>query len=187
MPAVTFPLRTERLELRPFLDDDFDVLYAMQSHLEVTRYLYWGPRSPDQVREMLERIKPMTAFDDSGDAIRLAAVVIETGAVVGDISLRRTSQEYGQGEIGFVVHPDHQGRGYATEASAAVLDLGFGELGLHRIVGRADAKNLASARVMERLGMRREALLRENEFIKGEWSDEVVYAILADEWRGRVG
>jgi RimJ/RimL family protein N-acetyltransferase len=83
------------------------------------------------------------------------------------------------------VHPDHQGHGYATEATGLVLRLGFEELGLHRIVGRLDARNVASAGVLERLGMRREAHLRENEFVKGEWVDELVYAMLASEWRER--
>ena len=93
------------------------------------------------------------------------------------------SREHHQGEIGYVLHPDHQGNGYATEAAAVMLRLGFEELGLHRIVGRLDARNAASARVLERLGMRLEAHLRENEFVKGEWVSELIYAVLASEWR----
>jgi RimJ/RimL family protein N-acetyltransferase len=63
-----------------------------------------------------------------------------------------------------------------------MLRLGFEGLGLHRIVGRCDARNRASAKVMERLGMRREAYFRQNEIVRGEWTDELVYAMLADEW-----
>jgi len=185
MPIVTFPLRTERLELRPFTDDDLDALFAMQSDEAMTRYLYWGPRSRDEVREQLERIKGMTAIDEEGDAIRLAAVLSGTRAVIGDISLRRTSRDYAQGELGYVLHSAHHGRGYATEAGEALLRLGFEVLGLHRIAASADARNQASIHVMERLGMRREALLRENELVKGEWSDEVIYAMLAAEWEQR--
>jgi RimJ/RimL family protein N-acetyltransferase len=185
MPLAIFPLRTERLELRPFVDDDLDALFAMQSDEAMTRYLYWGPRSRDQVREQLERFKGMTAFDDESDAIRLAAVLSGTRIVIGDISLRRTSRDYAQGELGYVLHPAHHGRGYATEASEALLRLGFEVLGLHRIAASADARNAASIHVMERLGMRREALLRENELVKGEWSDEVIYAMLATEWEQR--
>lgn len=183
MSQTAFPLMTERLELRPFDDDDLEALLAMQSDAAVTRYLNWGPQSRDQVRGLLERIKPMTALDESSDATRLAAVVRHSRAVVGDFSLWRTSREHAQGEIGFVVHPDHQRRGYATEACAALLRLGFEQLGLHRIVGRADARNTASIGVMERLGMRREAHLRENEIIKGEWTDEVICAVLVHEWK----
>jgi RimJ/RimL family protein N-acetyltransferase len=101
------------------------------------------------------------------------------------VSLERASREHQQGEVGYVLHPDHQGHGFATEAATVMLRLGFEILGFHRIVGRLDARNEASARVLERLGMRREAHLRENEFIKGEWCDELVYAMLASEWRAR--
>lgn len=183
MTNLTFPLRTERLELRPFIDDDFDALFEMQSDKAMTRYLYWGPRSRDEVRVDLERIKQFTAIDEEHDALRVAAVLPESGAVIGDIALWRTSREHAQGEIGYVLHPAHHGHGYATEACEALLGIGFEVAGLHRIVASADARNEASVRVMERLGMRREALLRENEVVKGEWTDEVIYAMLASEWQ----
>jgi RimJ/RimL family protein N-acetyltransferase len=182
MLRPSFPLRTERLLLRPFGDDDLQALYLMQSREDVTRYLYWGPRSSDEARHMLERLMRMTAIDDDSSALRLAALLQDSGVLIGDFSLQRVSREHGQGEIGFIVHPDHHGRGYATEAASLLLRLGFEELGLHRIVGRCDARNTASARLMERLGMRREAHLRENEFVKGEWCDELIYAMLDSEW-----
>ena len=185
MARVSLPLRTERLLLRPFTDDDLDVLLDIQSREEVTRYLYWGPRSREEVAEMLERIKKMMSFDAEGHGIRLAAVLPESGVLVGDISLRLVSREHQQGEIGFVVHPDHQGHGYATEGAAALVELGFRQLGLHRIVGSADARNIGSVRVMERLGMCREAFFAENELVKGEWTSEVIYAILGSEWEAR--
>jgi RimJ/RimL family protein N-acetyltransferase len=112
-------------------------------------------------------------------------VLKDVGILIGDFTLAWRSREHQLGEIGFELHPDHQGKGYATEATAVLLRLGFEELGLHRIIGRCDGRNLASARLMERLGMRREAHLRENELIKGEWTDELVYAMLASEWVGR--
>jgi RimJ/RimL family protein N-acetyltransferase len=83
------------------------------------------------------------------------------------------------------MHPAYSGHGYATEASAELLRLGFERLGFHRVVGRCDARNTASASLMERLGMRREAHFRQNEFIKAEWTDQLVYAILATEWANR--
>ena len=105
--------------------------------------------------------------------------------VIGDIGLDGSHRDQREGELGFVIHPDHQRRGYATEASRAVLRMGFEELGLHRIIARADPRNAGSVGVMERLGMRREAHFVRNELIKGEWSDQVLYAILEDEWRAR--
>ena len=84
-----------------------------------------------------------------------------------------------------MLHPDHHGRGYAAEGAAAMLRRGFERLGLHRIIGRCDGRNTASARGMAKLGMRREAWLRQNEMVKGEWTDEVVYAMLARDWASR--
>jgi RimJ/RimL family protein N-acetyltransferase len=182
-----FPLATERLVLRPFEDGDLDAMFAMQSDPVVARFLYWEARTLDEVRAQLERIKPMTGIDAESDTLRLAAVRRDTGELVGDYSLRLASREHRQGEIGFITHPAHQGHGFATEGSIVLLRLGFEVLELHRIFGSCDALNVASARVMERLGMRREAHFRENEIFKGTWGDELIYAMLADEWRAAHG
>jgi len=186
--SADFPIETPRLLLRPFEDGDFEPFHAIHSREDVTRYLDWGPRSRDDVHAMLDRIKGMTALDDRGDALRLAALLRGDGTLIGDFSIWRTSREYREGEIGFVMHPAYHGHGYATEASTMMLRLGFERLGFHRIVGRCDARNTASASLMERLGMRREAHFRQNEFIKGEWTDQLVFAILGTEWtRSRAG
>jgi RimJ/RimL family protein N-acetyltransferase len=182
-----FPLLTDRLLMRPFEDGDLDQLHAMQSDPDVVRFLYWETRSVADVREQLERLKPMTGIDPDSDSLRLAALRRDTGELVGDYSLRLASREHRQGEIGFITHPAHQGHGFATEGSELLLRLGFEVLGLHRVFGSCDARNTASARVMERLGMRREAHFRHNEIFKGEWGDELIYAILADEWAARHG
>ena len=182
MRHLAFPVQTERLLLRPFTDADLEALFAMQSREDVTRYLYWGPRTLDEVRHQLERLKRMNSLDGEGDALRLAAVVRDSGVMIGDVSLHSVNREHRQAELGFIVHPDYHGQGYATEATAEMLRIGFEDLGLHRIYGSCDARNTASAGVMERLGMRQEAHFREKEFVKGEWCDELIYAILATEW-----
>jgi RimJ/RimL family protein N-acetyltransferase len=181
MGKPDYPLKTARLTLRPFVAGDFEALHDIQSRPEVTRYLLYDARDRDQVREVLE--ERMQADFIERDALNLAVVLPETGALVGDVVLFLRSHEHRLGEIGYVFHPDYGGRGYATEAARALLGLGFGHYGLHRIVGRLDARNTASARILERLGMRREAHFVQNEFIKGEWTDELVYAMLEDEWR----
>lgn len=185
MSVVGYPVRTARLVLRPFAADDLDAVYDMQSRPEVTRYLLYDVRDRSRAREALqERITAARPGHHSGRLILALAVVLpETGAVIGDVGLSWLSREYRQGEVGYVIHPDHAGHGYATEAAQAMLSLGFGTFGLHRIVGRLDARNTASARVLEHLGMRREAHFRQNEFLNGEWTDEVVYAILCHEWK----
>lgn len=182
MSDVAYPLATERLWLRPFADDDLEALIVIDGDHGVARYVPWEPRSPDEVRQALERRMTMSSLREPGDALRLAAVLMTSAELVGDVMLRWLPGNDRQGEIGFIVHPDHQGRGYGSEASSAMLRHGFEDMGLHRIVGRCDPRNIASARLMERLGMRREAHLRENEMIKGEWTDELVYAMLNSEW-----
>ena len=177
-----YPLQTERLLLRPFAATDFDALLAIQSRADVARYLYWDPRTAAEVREALDLKVRSTAIVAEGDNISLAAVLRTTGELIGECSLRWVSSEHRQAEIGFILHPDHHGRGYATEAAAALLALAFDELRVHRVIGRLEARNTASARVLERLGMRQEAHLVENEYVKGEWQSEVVYALLDREW-----
>jgi RimJ/RimL family protein N-acetyltransferase len=117
-----------------------------------------------------------------GDSLILGAELASRGQVIGDVMLRFQSAEHRGGEVGWVLNPDHSGQGYATEAVHAVLHLAFDQLGLHRVVARIDARNDASLRLAARLGMRREAHLVANEWFKGEWSDEVDFALLEDEW-----
>ncbi len=186
MLRPAYPIETERLLLRPYTPTDFAAFYGMQSLPDVVRYLYWGVRTVEEIREVLtSKVTKRNAIEHEGDGLQLALALHQSGVIVGDVVLIWVSEEHQQGEIGYVLHPDHQGHGYATEAGMVMLRLGFEGLGLHRIVARCDARNTGSWRVMERLGMRREAHLRENEFIKGEWTDELVYAMLADEWRAR--
>jgi len=180
-----YPIRTPRLTLRPYRADDFDALYDIQSRPEVTRYLLFGARNRDEVRKSLRERAAATELDDEGGTLILAVVLPETGGVIGDVVLFWRSREHRLGEIGYIFHPDYGGQGYATEAAQVMLRLGFDELGLHRIIGRVDARNTASARVLERLGMRLEAHFIQNEIVKGEWTDEIVFAMLEDEWRAR--
>jgi RimJ/RimL family protein N-acetyltransferase len=180
-----YPIQTERLILRPFRADDFDALYAIQSNPDVVRYLYWEARDEQQVRDALAMRIAKTELTEPGQWLNIAVVARDTGVLVGDVALRWASGEHQSGEIGYVFHPDHRGHGYATEAAEAMLRLAFTEMRLHRVVGGLDARNKASAAVLERLGMRREAELVENEFVKGEWTSEVIYAILDREWRAK--
>ena len=184
MVAPAWPLRTERLLLRPFAPDDLDALYAMQSDEAVARWLYNEPRTLEETRELLARKVGGDALRGEGEWLSAAVVLEATGELVADVSLHWASVAHRQGEVGFVVHPSHQGKGYATEASRPLLDFAFGPLGLHRVIGRLELRNVGSARVLEKLDMRREAHLVENEWVKGEWQSELVYAILAREWGG---
>ncbi|MGK5556307.1 GNAT family N-acetyltransferase [Actinomadura kijaniata] len=177
-----YPLETERLLLRPFATGDLEELHAYQSLPEVARFLYWEPRTVEESRVFLRQKMAATALEKEGDWLVLAVEQRATGALIGEVNLQWRSQQHRQGEIGYIFNPAYHGRGFATEAAGMVLRLGFELMDLHRVCGRLDGRNEASARVLERLGMRREAHLVENEFVKGEWCDEVVYAMLRREW-----
>ncbi|HEY2714989.1 MAG TPA: GNAT family protein [Solirubrobacterales bacterium] len=184
MLRVEAPIETERLRLRRFAMDDLDALAAIQSRPEVARFLYWEARGREEVEPALAKYIAATAIEGDGDSISFAVERRADAALLGYLSIWLRSLAHRQVEIGFVFHPDAQGQGYATEASRKLLVLAFEDLGAHRVFGRTDARNESSAALMRRLGMRQEAHLREAEVFKGEWGDELVFAILEDEWRG---
>ncbi|MBW4077611.1 MAG: GNAT family N-acetyltransferase [Acidobacteria bacterium] len=179
------PRKTDRLTLRAPLRSDLDDLAVIYANEGVNRYLYSQPRNREQTRALLEKRIAQTP-DASGDNVLfIVAVFNETNRVIGDFMLRWGDNEHRQGEIGGSLHPDFHGRGIASEVYRELLEVGFIDYDLHRIVGRCDGRNRASIRSLEKVGLRQEAHLVENEFVKGEWTDEVILAILQDTWRQR--
>ncbi len=185
MLKPNLPITTARLDLRLFTEDDLDALHAYSSLPEVAQFLMHGPRSREETAASLVRRMATTAFEKEGDGLVLAVVLRETGELLGDVLLEWVSEHNRTGEFGFVFNPAFQGKGYASEAAVEMLRLGFEELKLHRIIGRCEARNTASAKLMERLGLRREAHFVENIWLKDEWNSEVVFAMRADEWAAR--
>ncbi|WP_106539196.1 GNAT family N-acetyltransferase [Haloactinopolyspora alba] len=182
-PSSSLPVETERLTLRAFDENDLDALHDLHARPEVARYMYWEPWGRGRAVEALGRRMQSTTLAREGDSVRAAVVRRDTGVLIGDVHLQWVSAEHSRGEIGFSFHPDAQGRGYAAEAATEMLRLGFETFGLRRIIGRCDDANTASARLMERLGMRRESNFVENEFVKGVWTGEADFAMLAEEWK----
>jgi RimJ/RimL family protein N-acetyltransferase len=186
--APEYPIRTERLLLRP-IDPvgDVDAMHAYLSREDVCRYIPPVPLTREQFATRLaDPERTRTVLTAPGQRISLAIVLKDTGRLVGDIILFWHSVEHRSGEVGYVIDPEFQGHGYATEATRAMLGLGFEGLGLRRITGRIDQRNPASAAVLRKAGMRQEAVLVENEWFKGEWTTEVDFAILDREWRATV-
>ena len=178
-----YPIRTQRLLLRPYQPGDTDAVYAYHRLPETARYLENEPMSLAEAKALVTRRIGSATLAGVGEALNLVVELAKTRAVVGDCVLFWCGE--GQAEVGYVLTPAHYGHGYATEAVGVMLRLGFEDLGLHRIAARCDARNTASARVMERAGLRREAHLVQSEFVKGEWTDELIYAILRREWQAR--
>jgi [ribosomal protein S5]-alanine N-acetyltransferase len=168
-------IETERLFLREFRDSDLADIQEYASDPEVVRYLTWGPNTLEQTQQFLSNVQ--ATRPEHGFAIELK----QEKRVVGACRLTVKDQLNRSGDIGYVLNRRYWGRGYIPEAAGALLEFGFGELKMHRIWARCDTLNLASARVMEKIGMRREAHLLQDVFEKGIWRDSYIYAILESE------
>lgn len=177
-----YPLTTERLRLRPFVRGDVDAVFAYRSREDVARYLFDQAMSREECALAVQQRTLQLALEEEGDRIILAVETLADDILVGELSLIWRSVEARQGEVGWIFHPDHQGQGYAREASVRLLDLAFGPADLHRVYARCDAANTPSWGLMERLGMRREAHFREHGLFKGGWDEEFYYAMLRREW-----
>ncbi len=160
-------------------------MVAYRSLPEVCRYVPFEPMDADEVASRIGGVWSQTTMGQEGDSIVLGAELVGTGQVIGDVMLRWDSEIHRRAEIGYVFAPAFGGQGYATEAGHALLHLAFDELGFRRVIARVDSRNQPSVRVVERLGMRLEAHLVENEWFKGEWSDELDFALLESEWLSR--
>jgi RimJ/RimL family protein N-acetyltransferase len=182
--APTLPIETERLTLRAFTRGDVDAVFAYRQREDVARYLFDGPMSYESCAETVQARIGQVALAAENDRITLAVVRRAGDVLLGEITLIWRSVVSHQGEVGYVFNPEFHGQGYALEAVRALVALGFGAFGLHRIYARCDPRNTPSYRLMERLGMRREAHFREPALLKGEWTDEYIYALLAREWPG---
>jgi len=178
---MTLPIVTERLVIRRYTHDDIpDVLrFASQpSVASVTSERI--PATEEGARNYIDLQNSYQPFEKT-KVFELAVERKEDGKVMGLLGLIRG--DHRQGEIGWALGVEYRGQGYATEAARALVDYGFTMLGLHRIHADTNSDNLASRRIMERLGMRREALLRDAVCEEGKWVDRVIYGLLADEWR----
>lgn len=185
MPADLLPIRTERLTLRLHTEGDLDALHAYYSDPEVARYLLVHPWTEEYGRREMARLVERTSLEAPCRALALA--VEHEGRVVGDVALWATDGTGATGEIGWVFHPDVAGRGFASEAAGALLEVGFSRYGMHRVTAQLDARNAASAALCERVGMRLEASHRQDYWSKGEWTDSLLYAALASDRPRDVG
>lgn len=175
------PVETERLRLRAHRLDDVESLLSYYSDPEVARYIPWEPWSRADAEEHVQRRVLRTGID-TPDAV-LSLVVERDRRVIGDVVLWPADETLARAEMGWAFHPDFGGQGYATEAVHALIGVAFGAYGMRRVIAQLDSRNAASARLCERIGMRREAYLRQDHFAKGEWTDNVIYGLLADEWK----
>jgi len=178
-------LHTARLHIRELEPLDWPAVHRYAADPRVVEYLWWGPNSEADTRAFIEKARaerirsPRLDFD-------FAVTTQPSEAVIGGCSLHaRGRAEYRTCEIGYCFVPETWRHGYATETVAALLDFAFATAGLHRVFGLVDPDNGASARLLERLGLRREGHMRRDTLIRGAWRDSLIYATLAEEWTGR--
>lgn len=179
MTALTLPLTTDRLILRAHRESDAHRMLEIHASEDVTRFLLDDPWTEQfAAQKVAERI-PRTGL--AGEEGALALVIEHQGTTIGHVLLWLTDRDRGVAEIGWVLDPQFGGRGFGAEAARALLDLAFDRYRLHRVVARMDGRNAASARLAATIGMRHEAHLRQDWWSKGEWTDTVIFGMLADD------
>ena len=177
-------LETPNLIIRDVRESDADAFYAYMQREAYWRDLPIDPPTPEWVANMVNR-RLQDQTKEPRTSYFLAATDKATGTVVGDAGLYIRSASSRQGEVGWVVRPYCRGRGLGTEIRRAMLDLAFGSLNLHRVYAQCRVENRASRRIMEKLRMREEGILRENVFARGLWWSSVQCSILAAEYAAR--
>ena len=180
---MSLVIETQRLQLRKYEDrDSADILeYSSDTDFWLARNLDWAV-SDEGVREYWEGQRDVAATIDAKWLSLLVELKSEE-KVIGNVGFGVVKNgEHRQGSVGWLLGRQYQRQGLATEAVRALVTYCFTQLGLHRISARTGSENTRSWRLMERLGMRREAHLKESHTVNGEWCDEYIYAVLASEW-----
>ena len=178
-------LETERFVLRDAQLGDADAMIGYTTDPEVCRYMIWGPNTPDQTRDHLQHRVSALQSETARRAFELLIVEKATGEVIGGAGLRVPDSDDLDGSLGYVLARSRWGQGIMPEACAKLLEVAFGWFGLHRVWASTDAENLASQRVLEKLGMRREAHFVQNQLVKGQYRDTRVYALTESEYWAR--
>ncbi len=181
---IEFIAETPRLILREFNKDDWEEIHPYSVDEEVTRFMPWGPNTEDDTIAFVERA---LKEKDKNPRKEYHFVVIEksSGCLIGAVEIAVGGYKDLNGMLGYCYSRKSWERGIGTEAAGVLIKYGFESLGLHRIWADCDALNYGSQRVLEKNGMRREGLFKKKSFIKGEWRDDLHYAILREEWEAR--
>ena len=175
-------IESERLYMRPYKDEDAQAMLEYHSDPAVVRYIPWPVRSLSDVQESIAQNKNAFVLNAEGDYLTLALCRKSDDQLIGQMNAMYRSEEHRKGEFGYVINPRFGGQGYATEASRALISALF-ESGLFlRVIANIDPRNHSSVKLVERLGLRREAHHIQDYWFKGEWTDSYIYATLKEEW-----
>ena len=176
-------IKTPRVILREFNLMDLDAVHAYASDPCVVKYMTWGPNTLEESRSFI-----ISALDKKQEKPRLSYELAVTlnGELVGGCGLTVTNSEKQEGEIGYCLRPDKWSQGLGTEVAAGLIYYGFGGLNLSRLTSKCDVANVASFKVMEKNGLKREARLVNNLRIHGQYHDSYIYGIDLDNWINNV-
>jgi RimJ/RimL family protein N-acetyltransferase len=175
-------IETQRLFLQALETEDAQAMYAYRSDAAVSRYQSWRPTGEAAVRESIQKIHE-TGFNVVNTWFQLGIYLKSSKELIGDLGVHFIPPDNRQTEIGFTVSPTYQRQGYAGEAVRALILYLFRTLHKHRITASVDPRNSASIALLEKLGMRREAHFRKSIWLDDGWGDDVIYAVLQEEWR----
>lgn len=178
------PIETPRLILRHFRESDIPTWFAYRADPEVARFQGWNPPTLESVTDMVTEMANK-AGPASGTWFQIAVEEKASQTHIGDMGIFLRANEPRQAMIGYSFARQAQGKGYATETVAAVLDYLFTVLEVHRVMADALAANVRSIKLLERLGFQQEGYFREAEWFEETWTDDVIYAILKREWLAR--
>jgi len=174
---------TNRLILRPLTILDAEDLYKYRSDAETNQYQGWIPKMIDDAKNFISKIAKH--IDEYDTWFQFAIISKENGELIGDIGIHFFDVDRYQVEIGCTLAKSYHGKGYASEALKVIIDYLFVNLYKQRITCSIDPQNQASIKMIERLGFRKEAHFKQSIYIDGEWYDDLVYAILRDEWENQ--
>jgi aminoglycoside 6'-N-acetyltransferase len=184
MPDEDFAeLAGARVTLRRFQPGDVATFVAYRSDEQVARYQSWDAPYPREEGDRFIQEIASEHPDTPGEWFQFAVALRPTGQLIGDCAAMPHADDPRQCDIGFTLAAEYQGHGYAAEAVTLLLTYLFANRGKHRIAAYCDPRNAGSVGLLERLGMRREGHLRQSTWAKGEWTDDLVYGLLAEEWQ----
>ncbi|MBK8857567.1 MAG: GNAT family N-acetyltransferase [Opitutaceae bacterium] len=174
-------LFTQRLIIRQLVPSDAEALYVYRSDPGVLRFQSWEPASVEEVRSFIERLRTLEPLTP-GEWFQIGIALRATGELVGDFGLQARADDPRLVEVGITLAPRFQHQGLASEALRALLEFLFTRTETHRVHCSVDPQNHSCLRLLEKIGMRREAHLIESLWLKGAWVDDVIYAMLRREW-----
>lgn len=181
VPPLSLPITTRRLHIRDYVVGDAPTVFGYVNDPAYWQFQRAEPPTAQQIDTLIKWV-----VNEQGHTPRLAYFLAvtrkDTGEVVGEAVLKIINAAERQGELGFGIAPRFWKQGYGTETTAAIIEAAFSQLKLHRVSGQCSSENKGSMRIMQKVGMAREGLLRDVHFARGKWWSTVIYGVLEHEY-----